>query len=256
MFIWGLHLKTGQFYYGYRCGNVVRSTKDLGIRYFTSSDRVKEIGFENFEWHILQEFFTKNAKDIAYWREQKLIAARFSSSKCLNNSYVNLNGKKMYKTTSKTIKKMKRTIANRTFEEREVIRRNMSLAQRSIPKEKQALSVARRLETLANKTKKEKLERINAYKNSWIGKSKEERAKSKRKQHEGMSDKKKKERALKISNTLKNKSEEKKAERRELLKVTWANKSEKEKIEFSKKMSKIRRSYERKKLERERIRYI
>lgn len=60
----GTHKITCQFYFGSRTGksNYIMKNKpshlDLGIRYFTSSKHIKELGFENFNWVILAEFFT------------------------------------------------------------------------------------------------------------------------------------------------------------------------------------------------------
>lgn len=51
------HKVTGQFYFGYRRANKVPSSEDLGVVYFTSSTRVKNLGFENFEYEIIAEFF-------------------------------------------------------------------------------------------------------------------------------------------------------------------------------------------------------
>lgn len=78
----GVHKETGQFYFGYRGANKIPSTEDLGTRYFTSSKKVKELGFDNFNWTILAEFFT--GLD-AYLFEQSLI------EKHISNKPLNLN---------------------------------------------------------------------------------------------------------------------------------------------------------------------
>jgi hypothetical protein len=58
------------FYIGYRFANYNPSTQDLGTKYFTSNDYVKE-NFDNFEHTIIAEFF---AKEDAYKFESELIA--------------------------------------------------------------------------------------------------------------------------------------------------------------------------------------
>ena len=55
------HKETGQFYIGYRCNNKVPSSADLGIKYFTSSKKIKAIGFSSFNFIIVAEFFSKEA---------------------------------------------------------------------------------------------------------------------------------------------------------------------------------------------------
>jgi hypothetical protein len=77
----GTHKITGQFYIGYRCANKVPSHLDLGSQYFTSSKRVKELGFENFIWVIIVEFFS--GKD-AYDFEQDLIEKHWKNLLKLN----------------------------------------------------------------------------------------------------------------------------------------------------------------------------
>lgn len=60
---YGVHKETGQFYFGSRYGKNnylnknIPSHIDLGTNYFTSSKIIKEIGFHNFNWIILAEFF-------------------------------------------------------------------------------------------------------------------------------------------------------------------------------------------------------
>jgi len=51
------HKQTYQYYFGYRSANKSPSSKDIGIKYFSSSKTVKELGFDNFEIVILAEFF-------------------------------------------------------------------------------------------------------------------------------------------------------------------------------------------------------
>ena len=78
------HKDTRQFYFGYRERNIVSSSLDLGITYFTSSRYVKNLGFENFEIQILAEFF--KPKD-AYDYEQNLIKEHRKNILCLNRHF-------------------------------------------------------------------------------------------------------------------------------------------------------------------------
>lgn len=102
------HRNTQQFYFGYRERNIVSSSFDLGITYFTSSKYIKNLGFENFEIQILAEFFKpKNAYDY----EQTLIKEHRKNILCLNRHFT--NGKQFryirqigtYKTSEETKKK-------------------------------------------------------------------------------------------------------------------------------------------------------
>lgn len=77
------HKVTGQFYIGYRSANKNIAEEDIGVNYFSSSKKVKELGFENFNIEILAEFFTKNH---AYDFEQEAISESFGDSLCLNQS--------------------------------------------------------------------------------------------------------------------------------------------------------------------------
>lgn len=77
----GTHRETDQFYIGYRAINKIPSHLDLGTNYFTSSEVVKELGFENFNWIIIAEFFDRLD---AYKFEQELIYIHF-------NDHLNLN---------------------------------------------------------------------------------------------------------------------------------------------------------------------
>jgi len=78
----GVHKISNEYYFGYREANRVPSSDDLGTKYFTSSKKIKEIGFDNFNWTILAEFFT--GLD-AYLFEQSLI------EKHISNKPLNLN---------------------------------------------------------------------------------------------------------------------------------------------------------------------
>ena len=81
-----VHKNTGQYYFGFRCSNVVPASDDLGTKYFTSSRSIKELGFENFDRIILAEFFDKHA---AFEFESELIADHINDRQCLNKA---LNG--------------------------------------------------------------------------------------------------------------------------------------------------------------------
>ena len=64
---YGKHKLTNQFYFGSRYGELSYIKKgfpshlDFGNNYSTSSVAIKEMGFENFDWIILAEFFTPTA---------------------------------------------------------------------------------------------------------------------------------------------------------------------------------------------------
>lgn len=67
---------SNKFYIGYRYTNKVPSTEDFGVHYFTSNEYVKN-NFDNFECHIVAEFFDKQS---AYEFESFMI----SSTKCVD----------------------------------------------------------------------------------------------------------------------------------------------------------------------------
>lgn len=77
---------TGQYYFGFRCANRWPSHQDLGVRYFSSSSSIKEIGFEKFEATILAEFLDKHH---AHDFESDLIIEHINDPLCLNKA---LNG--------------------------------------------------------------------------------------------------------------------------------------------------------------------
>ena len=83
----GFHKITGQFYIGYHANKATQklpSHLDLGTNYFTSSKIIKELGFYNFDWTILAEFF--DGKD-AYDFEQNLIGEYWGHPLLLNGHY-------------------------------------------------------------------------------------------------------------------------------------------------------------------------
>lgn len=75
------HKETGQFYIGVRFANKVPSSEDLGTHYFSSSNPVKELGFENFNSFIIAEFFDRIS---AINFEKDLITEHW-------NNFLNLN---------------------------------------------------------------------------------------------------------------------------------------------------------------------
>jgi predicted GIY-YIG superfamily endonuclease len=89
----GTHKETGQFYIGSSANKSQKlpSHLDLGTRYFTSSKYIKELGFENFNWIIIAEFF--DGRD-AYIFEQELIKDNWENKLKLNRRYQEINGEK------------------------------------------------------------------------------------------------------------------------------------------------------------------
>jgi hypothetical protein len=85
---WLTHKTTGQFYIGYREANVLPSDQDLLV-YKTSSNKVSNLGFENFDWKIIAEFHDGSS---AYHFEQQLIEENLHNSLCLNGHFTNSNG--------------------------------------------------------------------------------------------------------------------------------------------------------------------
>lgn len=90
-----IHKETGQFYIGYRRANKVPSEVDI-LEYKSSSKKVKELGFENFNIEILVEFF---AWEDAYEFEQNLIKENFKDPLILNRNY-NTNNVSKFNTSS------------------------------------------------------------------------------------------------------------------------------------------------------------
>lgn len=85
------NILTGEFYIGYRCSNQrknIRPTDDLWVKYFTSSNRVKDdikkYGANSFTTEILFE----HQDSIECWkREQILIKENWGSVGLLNGKY-------------------------------------------------------------------------------------------------------------------------------------------------------------------------
>lgn len=86
------HRETGEFYIGYRSANKIPSDQDLPI-YQSSSKTVAEIGFDNFNWEIIAEFFHG---DYAYDFEQELISEHIDDPLCINKHCV-IGGRNRFK---------------------------------------------------------------------------------------------------------------------------------------------------------------
>jgi hypothetical protein len=85
----GIHKSTGQFYIGSRANSKQKLPSHLDIlQYQTSSKKVKSLGFQNFDWFIIAEFF--NPKD-AYDFEQLLIKEYWSNPLKLNGCFQSKN---------------------------------------------------------------------------------------------------------------------------------------------------------------------
>lgn len=78
------HNITGEFYIGYREANIVPSTEDIGIKYFSSSKKVKPF-HEQFSFQVIAEFFIG---EDAFDFEQEYIQEHIKHPLCLNG-YVN-----------------------------------------------------------------------------------------------------------------------------------------------------------------------
>lgn len=72
---------SGKYYIGVRWANKVPAIHDIGIRYFSSSPKIKE-NSTNFNWEVLKEF---DDKFTAFEFEQSLIRENKKDPKILNN---------------------------------------------------------------------------------------------------------------------------------------------------------------------------
>ena len=132
---WLIHKETGQFYIGYREANIVSSDQDLCIIYFTSSKKIKELGFENFNFKVLAEFFDG---DSGYNFENRLIEEHIKNPLCLNESYTKEGSRKFsfsgkhHRLDSKEKVSKARTGKFKSTETKE----NMSIAKQKSYKEK------------------------------------------------------------------------------------------------------------------------
>lgn len=94
-----VHTKNSSFYFGSRKSSNIDPYQDLGRKYFSSSKKVKEIGFNNFYYCVL-EIFTEF--DLCYWNEQSLIRENINNPLCLNKSYfVKENSRRIFSMSGK-----------------------------------------------------------------------------------------------------------------------------------------------------------
>lgn len=94
------HKTTGQFYIGHRWANKYPAHLDIGIHYFSSSSKVKKLGFENFDIQILFESISTDrdiAADHAYDVENEMISEVYDNSLCLNGQFRNNSGVMRFK---------------------------------------------------------------------------------------------------------------------------------------------------------------
>ena len=107
------HKNTNEYYFGYREANTVSCLDDIGIKYFTSSEYVQKIGFENFHIEIMCECKTG---DEAYDIEQILIYACWTDQLLLNKHcvdiYTNINRFKCYGHSDEDKEKMRKNHYN------------------------------------------------------------------------------------------------------------------------------------------------
>lgn len=102
------NIYTNQFYIGSRVANKLHHSEDLGIKYFTSSNYVKNLGFENFKINWIEEFDNPN---VAYKFEQLIIFELLKDPLCLNKvchfgkPRFSIAGKKSSKETKAKISK-------------------------------------------------------------------------------------------------------------------------------------------------------
>lgn len=86
------HRKTKHFYIGYREANVLPAIEDI-VDYKSSSKKVHDLGFENFDIEIIAEFFQGTD---AYDFENFLIETHINDDLCLNGHYTK-NGNLQYR---------------------------------------------------------------------------------------------------------------------------------------------------------------
>lgn len=133
---YGVHKETGHFYFGSRIGPVVYLSKnrpshiDFGKYYKTSSKEIKTLGFENFNWVILAEFFIS---EDAFYFENQLIREHKNDPLLLNKYFCDDNCKKLWtmsgtKRKKESIEKQKITFHNKTEDEKRQAKEKRSLA--------------------------------------------------------------------------------------------------------------------------------
>ena len=104
---------SGEYYFGYREKNanpkykLIPAFQDIGSKYFTSSDIIKERGLEGATIEILFEFTIDdvvnvgdNPGDAAYDHEQELIGLHIDDPLCLNKNYRPRKGEARFKAVS------------------------------------------------------------------------------------------------------------------------------------------------------------
>jgi hypothetical protein len=139
------HKETGQFYIGYREANWLPAGLDLGIKYYTSSEKIKEIGFNNFDYIVIAEFFNLDrtlAADDAYNHEQISIKEIFHDPNCLNGHYMNVTDGQMRarpktgrKCSEETKAKMREARKKQVFSEESKIKMSKSQTGKTMSKE-------------------------------------------------------------------------------------------------------------------------
>jgi len=108
-------LETGQYYIGYREQNTKPARFDIGIIYFTSSEKIWSMGFKKFldiskiKIEILAEFTENDVinigdtpGDIAFDYEQNLIYSKWGDFLLLNGYYRHKNGELRFKSKKST----------------------------------------------------------------------------------------------------------------------------------------------------------
>lgn len=115
------HKETKQFYFGYRSGNKLPASSDLGNCYKTSSMLVKDIGFDKFDYEILEEFYHSDrevAADMAYNLENTLIENNFNDVLCLNQQFYNVErGKGRFRVTDEVREKQRLSMLGKNHSE-------------------------------------------------------------------------------------------------------------------------------------------
>lgn len=92
------HKITKQFYIGYRCANTKSPELDLGYDYKSSSNIVRSIGFDNFDYEIIKTFKSDDRKEdcnSAFRLEQCLIHDNISNMLCINQAYQDIQDSKI-----------------------------------------------------------------------------------------------------------------------------------------------------------------
>lgn len=128
------HKESKEFYIGYREANELPSILDLGFKYKTSSEKIRKLGFHNFDIEILFECHHEDreiAASYAYDIENEMIAENFDNILCLNGFHFDGKRKRFRNNDNSWAKgkvvpeeqriKHRATCANRTDEEKSII---------------------------------------------------------------------------------------------------------------------------------------